>query len=188
MAATKSRPYRVGKSPIAGRGVFATRKIPEGTRIIEYTGERITPEEADDRYDDDAMDVHHTFLFIVDDETIVDAAVRGNAARFINHSCDPNCEAAVEDGRIWVTAIRDIRSGEELVYDYAYERAGPFRASYWELYACRCGARKCRGIILKKPKPPRRRAAGKTAAARKAAPARAAKRATKRVSTRAARR
>ncbi|MFL5582208.1 MAG: SET domain-containing protein [Gemmatimonadaceae bacterium] len=179
MTSNGSRAYRVGKSPIAGRGVFATRRIPKGTRIVEYVGERITPEEADERYDDDTMDVHHTFLFIVDDDTIVDAAVGGNAARFINHSCDPNCEAAVEDGRIWVTAIKDIAPGAELVYDYAYERAGHFKKSYWELYACRCGAKKCRGIILKKPKPPKRRAATRasskrtTRAARRAAPKRA---------------
>ena len=169
---SRPKPYKVARSPIAGRGVFATRRIPKGTRIIEYRGERITGEEADERYDDDAMDVHHTFLFIVDDETIVDAAVGGNEARFINHSCDPNCEAAVEDGRIWVTAIKDIAPGTELAYDYAYERAGPFRKSYWELYACRCGAKRCRGIILKKPRPPRR--AAKRAPARKAAPTRAA--------------
>lgn len=175
MAATRA--YRVGKSPIAGRGVFATRKIRKGSRIVEYVGERITPEEADRRYDDDEMEVHHTFLFIVDDDTIVDAAVRGNAARFINHSCDPNCEAYVEDGRIWVDAIRDIPAGTELLYDYAYERAGRFKRSYWDTYACRCGARKCRGIILKKPKAPKRRparpAATKRADPRRAAPKRA---------------
>jgi hypothetical protein len=129
------------------------------------------------------MDVHHTFLFIVDDETIVDAAVNGNAARYINHSCDPNCEAAVEDGRIWVTAIKDIAPGTELAYDYAYERAGPFKKSYWELYACRCGARRCRGIILKKPRPPRR--AARKGAARKAT---ATKRTAKRAPTRATKR
>jgi len=168
MASTKA--YKVAKSPIAGRGVFATRPIKKGTRIIEYVGERITPDEADRRYDDDQMETHHTFLFIVDDETIVDAAVGGNAARYINHSCDPNCEAAVEDGRIWVSAIKDIPAGAELVYDYAYERAGRFQKSYWDLYACRCGARKCRGIILKKPKPPKRAAAKQAARpARKAA-------------------
>jgi SET domain-containing protein len=161
MALTKM--YKVAKSPIAGRGVFATRRIPKGTRIMEYVGERISPREADERYDDDTMDVHHTFLFIVDDDTIVDAAVNGNSARYINHSCSPNCEAVVEDGRIWVHAIKDIPAGTELVYDYAYERAGSFKSSYWDLYACRCGAKNCRGIILKKPKPPKRRAAVKAA-------------------------
>ncbi|HEU4564167.1 MAG TPA: SET domain-containing protein-lysine N-methyltransferase [Gemmatimonadaceae bacterium] len=148
---------RLGRSPIAGRGAFAVRRIPKGTRIIEYTGERITPEVADERYDDDAMEVHHTFLFTLDDETIIDAAVRGNAARFINHSCEPNCEAVIEEGRIFIEALRDITAGEELTYDYAYERQGRFRKEWWTLYACRCGAKRCRGIILKTPKPPQRR-------------------------------
>jgi SET domain-containing protein len=154
-----SRWLRLGRSAIAGRGAFAARRIPKGTRIIEYTGERIDAAEADRRYDDDAMEVHHTFLFSVEDDVIVDAGVGGNAARFINHSCEPNCEAVIdEDGRIFVEALRDIPAGEELTYDYAYERTGRFRASYWKTYACRCGARHCRGIILKKPKPPKPRA------------------------------
>jgi SET domain-containing protein len=148
--------FRLRRSPIAGRGAFATRRIPAGTRIIEYIGERITQEEADRRYDDDSMAVHHTVLFTVDDDTIVDAAVNGNEARFINHSCQPNCEAVIEDGRIFIDARRDIPPGVELTYDYAYERKGRFRRHYWELYACRCGSPRCRGIILKRPKPPQR--------------------------------
>lgn len=148
---------RLGKSPIAGKGAFAARRIPKGTRIIEYVGERITPDEADRRYDDDAMTVHHTFLFTVDEDTIVDAAVGGNAARFINHSCAPNTEAVIEDGRIWIEALRDIPAGEELVYDYAYERSGRFKKEWWGLYRCECGAPRCRGIILAKPKPPKAR-------------------------------
>jgi SET domain-containing protein len=155
---TRARPWlRLGRSPIAGRGAFAARDIPKGTRIIEYVGERITPDEADRRYDDDAMAVHHTFLFTVDDDTIVDAAVGGNSARFINHSCAPNCDAIIEDGRIFIEAKRDVRDGEELTYDYSLERSGRFRREYWELYACRCGAPRCRGIILKSPKPPKRK-------------------------------
>ncbi|MDQ3698116.1 MAG: SET domain-containing protein-lysine N-methyltransferase [Gemmatimonadota bacterium] len=154
-AATKW--FRIRRSSIAGRGAFSVRRILAGTRIVEYTGERITPDEADDRYDDDAMPVHHTFLFSVDDEMIVDAAVGGNAARYINHSCAPNCEAVIEDGRIFIDALHDIPAGEELTYDYAYERRGRFRKSWWGLYACRCGAHRCRGIILKSPRPPRAR-------------------------------
>jgi SET domain-containing protein len=130
--------------------VFATRRIPKGTRILEYRGQRITPEEADDRYDDDAMDVHHTFLFIVDDETIVDAAVNGNAARFINHSCDPNCDAVIEDGRIWIETIRDVQPGEELAYDYAYVLEERHTPAAKRRFPCRCGAATCRGTILAK--------------------------------------
>jgi hypothetical protein len=142
----------VKKSPIAGKGAFARKRIPKGTRIIEYRGERISADEADRRYDDDAMDVHHTFLFGLDDGTCLDAAVRGNDARFINHSCDPNCEAIEEDDRIFVEALRDIERGEELVYDYSYEREGRMRPSWRKLYACRCGAKNCRGLILKREK------------------------------------
>ena len=147
--------FEIRESPIQGKGVFAARRIRKGTRIIEYTGERISADEADRRYDDDSMARHHTFLFTVDDDTIVDAAVAGNEARFINHSCAPNCEAVIEDGRIWIEALRTIRPGEELVYDYQYERTGRYRAAWKDLYACECGAASCRGTILLRPRPPR---------------------------------
>jgi len=176
MSSSRSRVYRVRKSTIQGRGVFATRRIGKGTRIIEYTGEQIGPEEADRRYDDDAMDRHHTFLFGIDDDISVDAAVGGNAARYINHSCDPNCEAVIEDDRIFIDAIKDIPSSAELVYDYQYERPGRFRASWKELYACHCGSPKCRGIILKPRKKRKRTAAAKTLRKRRPASKPAGKR------------
>jgi SET domain-containing protein len=99
------------------------------------------------------MKRHHTFLFTVDDDTVVDAAVGGNEARFINHSCEPNCVAVIERGRVWIEALHNIQPGRELVYDYQYERSGRYRASWRALYACHCGAPSCRGTILK----PRRR-------------------------------
>jgi SET domain-containing protein len=102
------------------------------------------------------MERHHTFLFLVDDDDIVDGAVGGNASRFINHSCDPNCEAVIEDGRIYIEALRDIPTGEELTYDYAYIRKGRFRKAWETLYACHCGSPKCRGTILKRRKRRRR--------------------------------
>ena len=145
-----SPPVEVRSSPIHGRGVFATRRIRAGTRIIEYTGERISSEEADARYDDDAMEEHHTFLFGVDEDTVIDASRCGNEARFINHSCDPNCEAVLENGRVFIEAIRTIQPGEELTYDYALEREGPYQPSWDRLYACRCGAPNCRGTLLKR--------------------------------------
>ena len=116
------RTARVRDSAFAhpGLGAFATRAIPAGTRLIEYAGERLTPEQADARYPDVIGERHHTFLFAIDDDVMIDAAVGGNDARFINHSCDPNCDAVVEDGRIWIDTIRDIEPGEELAYDYAY--------------------------------------------------------------------
>jgi SET domain-containing protein len=150
-------PFELCPSPIQGLGAFAVRRIRKGTRLIEYTGERVSPAEADRRYDDDAVDHPHTFLFTVDAETVIDAAVGGNEARFINHSCNPNCEAVDVDGRIFVDARRNIRPGEELTYDYRLERDGYWRPDYADRYACRCGAPNCRGVLLVKPKKPGRR-------------------------------
>ena len=141
-------PYVIRKSAIQGKGAFATRRIRAGGRIDEYVGERISRDEADRRYDDASMGRHHTFLFAIDDDTVVDAAVRGNDARFINHSCEPNCEAVIEDGRIFIYALKNIQPGVELVYDYAYERADDHDEESEKLYACRCGAATCRGSIL----------------------------------------
>jgi Proteins containing SET domain len=110
----------------------------------------MTPEEADARYDDESVERHHTFLFAIDDDIVIDAAVDGNEARFINHSCDPNCDAVIEDKRIWIETIRDVRRGEELAYDYAYileERHSP---AVKKRYPCYCGAPNCRGTILGK--------------------------------------
>jgi uncharacterized protein len=142
-------PFELRTSPIAGVGAFATRPIARGTRIIEYTGERITNAEADRRYDEDKMSSHHTFLFTLNRQTVVDAAIGGNEARFINHSCAPNCEAVIEDGRrIYIEAIKHIPVGEELAYDYQYERMDDHTEQDERFYACRCGAPNCRGTIL----------------------------------------
>ena len=149
--------FELRSSPIHGRGAFALRRIRKGTRLIEYIGERISPEEADRRYDDDTMDRPHTFLFTVDAHTVIDAAVGGNEARYINHSCDPNCEAVDDDGRIFIEAVRNIRPGQELAYDYHLERDGRWRKEWAERYACRCGAPNCRGTLLVKPKRPKRK-------------------------------
>ncbi len=144
---------RVRDSRIQGRGVFAVRRIRNGRRIIEYTGEIINSEEEARRYDDSKMSRHHTFLFKIDEEYTVDATRRGSIARYINHSCDPNCEAVWEDRRIFIEAIRNIQPGVELVYDYAFEHQGRLTKEDREFYFCRCGSEKCRGTILK----PRRR-------------------------------
>jgi SET domain-containing protein len=158
-------PFELRPSPIAGLGAFATRPIKKGTRIIEYTGERISNAEADRRYDEDKMKSHHTFLFTLTSRTVVDAAVGGNEARFINHSCAPNCEAVIVDGkRIYIEALRDIAVGTELVYDYQYERTDEHTAEDERFYACQCGAPECRGTILapkKKRKKKRARRAGR---------------------------
>lgn len=131
-----------------GRGAFATCTIAAGVRLVEYGGERLTPAQADRRYHDGDDARHHTFLFAIDDDIVIDASVGGYMARWINHSCDPNCDAVVENGRIWIETIRRIEPGEELAYDYAYELTGPHTAAAKALFPCHCGAKKCRGTIL----------------------------------------
>ena len=150
--ARKKPAYAVRNSPIHGRGVFATRTIRKGTRIIEYLGQRISWRTADKRYDDEKMSRHHTFLFTVDDKMCIDAGVNGNDARFLNHSCDPNCEAINDRKRIFIEAKKTIPAGTELVYDYQYERTDDHTAADERFYKCRCGSPNCRGTILA-PKP-----------------------------------
>ncbi len=155
-------PFVIKKSTIAGRGAFATRRIRTGQRIVEYIGERITHVEADRRYDDEAMPEHHTFLFAIDGTHVIDGSVNGNDARFINHSCDPNCEAVDEDGHIFVEAIKNIQPGSELTYDYQFERGEDDDELDESRYPCRCGTARCRGTILAPRAPAKRqRAAGK---------------------------
>lgn len=139
------RRIHVRRSSIHGKGVFAAKFIRKGTRIIEYKGMRISEAEADRKYDDANP---HTFLFLLDGEIVIDANFGGNSARWINHSCDPNCEPVEEKGRMFIDAIRDIPSGAELTYDYnliVEERHTP---ALKRRYACSCGARKCRGTML----------------------------------------
>ena len=150
-------PFEIRRSRIQGRGAFATRRIRKGERIIEYTGERISNAEADRRYDDDRMRRHHTYLFTLTQRTVVDGGVGGNASRFINHSCDPNCEAVIEDGRIWIEAVRTIPKGRELTYDYQYERMSDDDEADEKKYPCHCGTAKCRGTILLPRRRKRRR-------------------------------
>jgi len=138
----------VQRSSVHGSGVFAARPIKKGTRIIEYTGERVTHAQADGRYEDKDEKDNHTFLFIVDRKTVIDAGVDGNDARFINHSCDPNCESVIEGRRVFIEAIRNIAAGEELAYDYQIQRDTDDPADIDEIFACRCGSRTCRGTML----------------------------------------
>jgi SET domain-containing protein len=146
--------FDIRPSPIHGHGAFATRRIRKGTRLIEYTGERLTPAAADARYDDDRREQPHVLLFTVDRRTVIDAGVGGHEARYFNHACAPNCEAVTEQRRVYLEALRTIAAGEELTFDYQLER-GRRPAAEWERkYACRCGAATCRGTMLA---PPRRR-------------------------------
>jgi SET domain-containing protein len=149
--------FEVRASRIHGLGGFALGDIAAGTRIAEYTGERIGQAEADHRYVDEGAPGHVTYLFTVDQETVIDGGVEGNDTRFINHSCAPNCRAVVEDGRIYVDALVDIPAGAELTYDYRLTRPGRYRKTWDALYACHCGAPSCRGTMLwRRPKRRRR--------------------------------
>jgi uncharacterized protein len=135
-------------SEIHGTGVYAVAPIKKGTRIIEYIGERISHAEADRRYEKKGTDDGHTFLFIASERTVIDATDGGNDARFVNHSCNPNCETVIEQNRVFVESIRNIKPGEELGYDYQLTWDSTDEPEDLALYACRCGAKKCRGTML----------------------------------------
>lgn len=142
------------RSTIHGNGVFAAEPIAKGERIVPYRGTLRRHAEVDAAYGG-LPDDGHTFLFTLNDEYVVDANLRGNIARWINHSCAPNCEAVIEEhggdhrkDRIWIEAIRDIAPGEELSYDYGIVLEVPHTAALKKLWACRCGARHCIGTLL----------------------------------------
>jgi hypothetical protein len=133
----------VRQSVVHGRGVFAAQFIPEGKRIIEYTGERVSWEAAPDDDSDP-----HTFNFGLENGEVINPEIGGNDARWINHSCNPNCEAIEEDDRIFIYAISDIQIGEELLYDYRLEIDEPVTEASKKKFMCLCGASNCRGTML----------------------------------------
>lgn len=141
----------IRRSGIQGRGGFARVRIPKGRRIIEYVGEIISGEEADRRYPDEEKNQrHHTTLFTLTAKKYIDAEYEGNDARFVNHSCQPNCITTDYNGRIYIETKRTIEPGEELTYDYKFDRSDDPGDDAWQekLYVCRCGAEKCRGTML----------------------------------------
>jgi uncharacterized protein len=148
---------KVRNSRVHGRGVFAVKPIKKGTRIFEYLGDRISHAAADKRYDDHDENDNHTFLFIVDRRTVIDAGVNGSAARFINHHCTGNCTSVIENRRVFIDATRAIAPGEELGYDYEIGRDKDDPPNVDEIYACRCGSPKCRGSMLEAKKKPAKR-------------------------------
>jgi SET domain-containing protein len=149
--------FEVRHSRIHGYGVFALRRIRKGTTVIEYLGERVTQARADARYAGKDPNDGHTFLFTVDAKTVIDAGVNGNEARFVNHACDPNCQAIDTDKRIFIEAVRTIQPGDELAYDYQIQRDDDDPANIDEIFACHCGAKNCRGSMLVAPRPKRRK-------------------------------
>jgi hypothetical protein len=128
---------------------------------MEYLGDRISHAAADARYEDHDPNDNHTFLFIVDKNTVIDAGVGGNEARFINHSCDGNCESVIQKSRVYIEAVRTIQPGEELGYDYEIGREPDDPPNVDEIFACRCGSPKCRGTMLWPAKRPEPKAAAK---------------------------
>lgn len=153
-----SCPWQVRFSPRHGRGVFAVAPIAEGTRILEYTGELISLEEGERRYptppEGESEEPEHTYLLMLDEERVIDANVGGNDARFINHSCAPNCEPMAFGDHMWIVAVRDIEPGEELGYDYAIELDEPHTPARKRRFPCACGAATCRGSILRPKRQP----------------------------------
>jgi SET domain-containing protein len=147
----------VRRSRIHGRGVFARARIRKGARIIEYTGRRIPWKDAQELPPLDPTNPYHTVFFSVDNGDVIDAAKGGNEARWINHSCEPNCETFEEDYRIFVHALRGLRPGEELFYDYKMIPAERRSRKVEKEFACFCGAKKCRGTMLA-PKKKRKKA------------------------------
>jgi SET domain-containing protein len=162
VAPTGTPMFEIRRSGIHGRGAYATRRIAKGTRIVEYLGDRITHEQADARYEAKGQDDGHTFLFVVSSRVVIDAGVGGNDARYINHSCDPNCDTVIENERVFIESVRDIEPGEELAYEYGLTWETTDDQDELANYGCRCGAASCRGTMLAeepldKNKPRRRR-------------------------------
>ena len=150
--------FEIRSSPIAGKGAFALQRIPKGKRLIEYTGERVSHEVADARYEEEEeKGNYHTVLFSVDDKTVIDANVDGNDARFFNHSCGPNCTSVIVRKRVWLETLRQIQPGEELTYDYEIPNEGETEAEALRKYPCHCGADNCPRTWWLPPKTPRKR-------------------------------
>jgi SET domain-containing protein len=140
--------YAVRLSKVHGNGVFAQRKIPAGARIIEYKGERITSDESIKRAEASGEPIGHTFFFTLADGRLIDGGSHGNEARWINHACEPNCEAFEEDGRVFIHALRDIACGEELNYNYALVYEARHTPAVKRAFQCRCGTPGCTGTML----------------------------------------
>ncbi|MBK9175790.1 MAG: SET domain-containing protein-lysine N-methyltransferase [Flavobacteriales bacterium] len=146
------------RSRIHGNGVFATAPIRKGERIVEYTGKVITHAEADGQYDGD-ITTGHTFLFTLNKDWVIDANRKGGVARWINTGCDPNAIAFIHSerkkkpdprkDRVWIEALRAIKPGEEIIYDYGFAFEIPYTVKLLRTWACKCGSPKCRGTMLK---------------------------------------
>ena len=142
------RRIQTRRSGVHGKGVFALQDLAEGETLIEYVGEVISWAEAQARHPHDPQQPNHTFYFHIDEHRVIDALFGGNSSRWINHACEPNCEAAEEDGRVFIRALRNIDAGEELNYDYGLIIEARYTAKLKAEYPCWCGAPNCRGTLL----------------------------------------
>lgn len=145
---TTGRRIQTRRSGVHGKGVFALQDIPKGEVLIEYVGEIINWKEALRRHPHDPKDPNHTFYFHLTEDRVIDALYGGNASRWINHSCNPNCEADEEGGRVFIKSLRKIRAGEELNYDYGLIIDERYTPKLKAQYPCWCGAKSCRGTLL----------------------------------------
>ena len=134
--------YKIKKSNIDNRGLYANQDIKDGTKIIEYKGKIITKKrvEEDPKFDNDKA----IYLFNLNKRYDLDGDFKHNIARLINHSCNPNCEVAGVGLKVWVYAIKDIKKGEELSYDYGFGYD-----EYYKDFPCRCGSKNCVGYIVR---------------------------------------
>lgn len=160
LVSSGGRRIQTRRSAVHGNGVFAVQDIAEGETLIEYKGEVITWKEALRRHPHDPSQPNHTFYFHIDDERVIDGGVNGNAARWINHSCDPSCEADEQDGRVFIRALRNIAAGEELSYDYGLIIDEPYTKKLKAEFPCWCGSKNCRGTLLA-DKPQEKKSKGK---------------------------
>ena len=142
------RRIQTRRSGVHGKGVFALQDLAEGETLIEYVGEVISWAEAQARHPHDPQQPNHTFYFHIDEQRVIDALFGGNSSRWINHACEPNCEASEEDGRVFIKALRNIPAGEELNYDYGLIIEARYTAKLKAEYPCWCGAPSCRGTLL----------------------------------------
>ncbi|MEZ2354999.1 SET domain-containing protein [Caballeronia sp. RCC_10] len=141
----------VRSSPVHGRGVFALTPITAGDVLFEYKGTLRSWKEAQRRYERSAAEDGHTFFFDLGDGRVIDGGQGGNSARWVNHSCAPNCETEQKGSRVYFYALRNINPGEELFIDYRLFVEGRRTLAIKKLYQCRCGSRQCRGTMLAPP-------------------------------------
>ena len=148
VAPEDNRRIQTRRSGVHGKGVFAVQDIPEGETIIEYVGAIISRKEAQKRHPHDPSQPNHTFYFHIDETRVIDGLYGGNSSRWINHSCDANCEANEDGGRVFIKALRNIDSGEELNYDYGLIIDERYTPKLKADYPCWCNAKTCRGTLL----------------------------------------